>query len=130
MAVEEHIFSLVTEARQDKGASEALANAGYYAHALFFAHLVLEKLCKALWMKKHNSVEYPFTHNLSRLLKETEIFLTPEQIFFYTDMNLFQAKGRYPETIHTFENKITKEIYRKYFKQFEIEIEWLNSQLH
>ena len=89
MTTEEHINSLIAETKQDLGASEALAEAGYYAHSLFFAHLVLEKLCKALWMKHRNSKEYPYTHNLIKLIKESKVVITVEQVQFYSDMNLF-----------------------------------------
>ena len=104
---------MITEAEQDFGASEALATAGYYAHSLFFAHLVLEKLCKALWMKHKKSGDYPYIHNLIKLIKETNIVLTNEQVQFYSDMNLFQAKGRYPETLQAIEKTITKDVHKR-----------------
>jgi len=69
MTIDDHINSLIAESMQDFGASEALAAAGYYAHSLFFAHLVLEKLCKALWMKQMQSKDYPYIHNLIKLIK-------------------------------------------------------------
>jgi len=129
MIAEEHINSLIAEAKQDIGASEALAAAGYYAHSLFFAHLVLEKLCKALWMKNKKSIDYPYTHNLTRLLKEINATLTNEQVQFYSDMNLFQAKGRYPDTLHAIENTITNDTYVTIEVQLKKEIQWLTKQL-
>ena len=129
MIPEQHINSLVEEAKQDFGVSEALGAAGYYAHSLFFGHLVLEKLCKALWMKHKKSNNYPFIHNLIRLIKETNVILTNEQIQFYSDMNLFQAKGRYPETLQVIEQTITIEVYKKYNNQLKTEMEWLIKQL-
>ena len=129
MTTEEHINSLIAEASQDLGASEALAKAGYYAHSLFFAHLILEKICKAIWMKHKNSINYPYTHNLIKLIKETNIILTDEQVQFYSDMNLFQTKGRYPDTLHAIEKTITIDTYNKFSGQLKTEIEWLTKQL-
>ena len=129
MGTEEHIKSLIAEAEQDFGASEALAAAGYYAHSLFFAHLVLEKLCKALWMKYKSAGDYPYIHNLIKLIKETNVVLTNEQVQFYSDMNLFQAKGRYPETLQNIERTIKGDVYKKYNDQLKIEIVWLTKQL-
>jgi HEPN domain-containing protein len=103
--------------------------AGYYAHSLFFAHLVLEKFCKALWMKRKNSKEYPYTHNLIKLIKETSIVLKDEQVQFYSDMNLFQTKGRYPDTLHAIEKTVTLDIYKAYSDRLKTEIEWLIKQL-
>ncbi len=129
MTIEEHINSLVDEAKQDSGASEALAAAGYYAHSLFFSHLVLEKLCKALWIKSKKNIEYPYTHNLIRLLKDINILLTDEQVRFYSDMNLFQSKGRYPDTLHAVEQTITKDTFLNVQTTFTNELQWLIIQL-
>jgi len=129
MTTEQHINSLVEESKQDFGASEALAAAGYYAHSLFFAHLVLEKLCKALWVNHRKSKDYPYIHNLIKLLKETNVVLTNEQVQFYSDMNLFQAKGRYPESLEVIEKTITGEVYKKYNDQLKKEMSWLIEQL-
>lgn len=129
MTVDEHIGSLVAEANQDLGAAETLAKAGYWAHSLFFAHLVLEKLCKALWMKSHQSTDYPYTHNIVKLIKTTDLKFSEDQIRFYSDMNQFQTKGRYPDTLHSMEQTITAEIHEVYFNQLKIEILWLTRQL-
>jgi len=129
MQFDEYINSLAEEAKQDLGAAEALAAAGYHAHALFFSHLVLEKLGKALWIKRKNSKDYPYVHNLLRLLKDASIELTDQRVQFYSDMNLFQAKGRYPDTLRAIEGTITKEVYVGYRGTLSKEIEWLMHQL-
>ncbi len=129
MTTEEYINSLIAEAEQDFGASGALSSAGYYAHSLFFVHLVLEKLCKALWIKSNESTDYPCTHNLIKLLKEANAQLTNQQVEFYSDMNLFQAKGRYPDTMHAIESTITADIFNEYYGKLKTEIEWLTKQL-
>jgi HEPN domain-containing protein len=129
MTVQENIKSLIDEAEKDLGASDALAKAGYYAHSLFFAHLILEKFCKAVWMKHKDSVNYPYTHNLIRLIKETNISITDTQVQFYSDMNLFQSKGRYPDTLHAIEQTITANTYNKFKAQLKTEVEWLTKQL-
>ena len=129
MTVEEHIEELIAQAKNDLGASDALALAGYYAHSLFFAHLVLEKLCKALWIKHKQAKDYPYTHNLTRLLRETKLSITDEQKIFYEDMNKFQAEGRYPETLSTIEKTTTLNIYNDYSKLIKQETTWLIKQL-
>src|ERR1043166_256161 len=129
MNTEEYINSLIAEAKQDLGASGTLASSGYYAHSLFFAHLVLEKLCKALWMKYNKAKDYPYTHNLIKLLKYVDIPLTEKQVQFYSDMNLFQTKGRYPDTLHAIEKTITIDVYNQYYDLLKAETEWLIKQL-
>ncbi len=95
MTEQEYITMLIKQSEDDLGASEALANAGYFAHSLFWAHLVLEKLCKALWIHRNHNLHYPYIHNLLRLLKESNQTLTNEQIEFFAEMNQFQSHGRY-----------------------------------
>ena len=123
------IDELVLQADNDKGAAEALLNAGYYAHALFWLHLVLEKLCKALWVKHRKDEKYPHIHNLIKLLKEAEINLSNEQIVLYGDMNQFQARGRYADELAAKEKTVTKELSEIYFQKINIEIKWLKNQL-
>src|SRR5437773_568063 len=110
MKMEEHVDSLIEQAKNDYGAAEALAAAGYYGHALFFAHLALEKLCKAMWILKNKSTDYPYIHNLLRLLKESDVKLFEEQTEFYSEMNQFQARGRYSDALKKLEATVTKEV--------------------
>ena len=129
MKPEEHIQLLTQQAQDDFGAAQALQKAGYYGHALFWVHLVMEKMCKALWVYKNNKVDYPYIHNLLRLLKESNVELSEEQIKFYSDVNRFQSKGRYPDTLHEIEATVTKEICEHYFTLTQTEITWLKQQL-
>ena len=52
---------------KDFDCAKVLHNAGHYAQALFWAHLTLEKLCKALWIKTNESNTPPFIHNLLKI---------------------------------------------------------------
>jgi|SRR6185312_7059183 len=128
MTNEEYIEDLIGQAEEDFGASEALATAGYLGQSLFYMHLSLEKLCKALWVKMNVSTKYPFVHNLIKLLTDLEIPLTEDQKIFYSDMNRFQAKGRYPDTLHEIEETVTPEIFEKYSHDAKREIKWLIEQ--
>ena len=123
------IAELVLQAENDLGAAEALKSAGYYGHALFWAHLVLEKLCKAVWVKMNNNEEYPHLHNLIKLLTQADIKLNEEQIIFFSDMNQFQAKGRYADELEVREKTVTRELCELYFVKINIQIVWLKNLL-
>jgi len=58
MKPKKQIQELTAQAENDFGAAEALRKAGYPAHALFWLHLVLEKLCKAIWVKHNRNADY------------------------------------------------------------------------
>lgn len=123
--IENTINDLVAQADNDKGAAEALLAAGYYAHALFWLHLVLEKLCKAVWVKKNNDIKYPYIHNLLRLLRESGIEITSMQAEFFASMNQFQAMGRYGDDLRKLEETVQKQSCENYFDKGNAEIKWL-----
>lgn len=44
--------------------------------ALFFSHLVIDKLLKAIWVKENEENIPPFTHNLEHLYNQTRFGFT------------------------------------------------------
>jgi HEPN domain-containing protein len=67
-----------------------------YVFALFCAHLTLEKLIKAHWVKDNIS-NYPTKiHNLNKLVAQTKLTLTEEDLSFCADMNNFRLKDVIP----------------------------------
>lgn len=65
--------------------------------SLFFAHLVIEKICKALWIKHNEGNVPPRTHNLIYLLSTTLMGLDDEQSELILRLQRFQLEGRYPD---------------------------------
>lgn len=96
---EEHIQYWLTQAEDDWEAVNTLFEGKKYLQSLFFAHLVIEKISKALWIKYNQSNIPPRTHNLNFLLSQTPLELTDEQSEFLLNLNRFQLEGRYPEHI-------------------------------
>ena len=76
---------------------QAMVQAGTYLPALFWAHLTIEKLSKALWVKENVADIPPRIHNILRLLSATSFVLTPQQDSLVTQLNSFQLEGRYPD---------------------------------
>ena len=80
-----------------------------YVQALFFAHLALEKILKALWVKGNVENFPPKTHNLIYLYENSNIELSEEQTDFLQTMNIYQIEGRYPDYISTLHQTTTQE---------------------
>jgi len=76
-------------AERDWIASQSLFNSGNYVHCLYFAHLTLEKLCKAHWVKNNQDSNAPRIHNLVYLLKQTALKLPEEDEDFLNRFNDF-----------------------------------------
>lgn len=129
MTKEEHIRYWEKQVDADFESSEVLCTAGYYAQSLFWAHLALEKICKALWIKNNESNTPPFVHNLLRIISHTNEDFSDEQKEFLNDMNTFQIKGRYPDYTSSLEATITAEICNIYLTETEKMIKCIREKL-
>lgn len=94
---EEYIEFWIEQANDDWNAVNTLFNGKNYLQSLFFSHLVIEKLCKSLWIKHNIENVPPRTHNLITLLNATPVKLSDEQGEFLLMLNRFQLEGRYPD---------------------------------
>ena len=56
-------------AKKDREVMDSLFRSKHYTHALFFGHLVLEKLLKAVVVERTKS-QSPYTHDLVRLAEK------------------------------------------------------------
>ncbi|MCH8317423.1 MAG: HEPN domain-containing protein [Bacteroidetes bacterium] len=97
MTKEEHIQYWIKTAKKDWKLVNKLFGSKDYLYCLFFAHLVLEKLSKAHWVKDNESNYPPRIHNLIWIIKKTNLQFTEEQLAFLKKMNDFQIEGRYPD---------------------------------
>ena len=100
----EHIDFWLIQADDDWTAVDTLFKGRKYLQSLFFAHLVIEKICKGLWIKHNEANVPPRTHNLNYLLSTTPIELSEEQSEFMLNLNRFQLEGRYPDYLTKLHN--------------------------
>jgi HEPN domain-containing protein len=70
---EEHIRFWMEQSEDDWKAVFSLLFGKNYLQALFFTHLVIEKLCKALWIKYNTENVPPRSNNLVYLLAASPI---------------------------------------------------------
>ena len=113
----EHITYWTKQVDEDFDCANVLYQANHFAQSLFWAHLALEKLSKALWIKKNEGNTPPFVHNLLRFITQTKEYFSEEQLQFLNEMNAFQIKGRYPDYTERLEKTVTKEICEEYLTE-------------
>lgn len=101
---EEHIAFWIAQAEDDWTAVVTLYEGRKYLQALFFAHLVTEKICKALWIKYNEGNIPPRTHNLIHLLSATPVELDEDKSEFLLSLNRFPLEGRYPDYLTKMHN--------------------------
>ncbi len=64
----EHIYYWFKSSQDDWKTVETLFTSKRYLHSLFFAHLTVEKLCKAIWVKNNSDNFPPRTHHLVKII--------------------------------------------------------------
>lgn len=79
-----------------------------YADCLFFGHLLLEKILKALVVKETKK-QAPFIHDLVRLQETAKLELLAEEIFLLNKVNDFNIRTRYPDYKLKFYKMCTKQ---------------------
>ena len=99
-----------------------------YNWALFLGHLVIEKLLKAHYVKKHQ--KHPlFTHDLLRLTQKTGLVLTEEKEEWFDEISTFNLNTRYDNYKQEFRNRCTLEFTTHCIKNIETLRLWLINQL-
>jgi HEPN domain-containing protein len=109
MTKEQHINYWIDTAQYDWTGTDHAFNAKDYIHCLFWAHLTLEKLAKAHWVRTHEENIPPRIHNVVWLLGQSNIDLGEEIMKFLEDFNQFQLSGRYPDYTNNLYKMCTKE---------------------
>jgi HEPN domain-containing protein len=83
---------------EDWEVAQELVASGRTRHGLFFAHLAIEKLLKALVCQYTTTIP-PKTHNLLLLVGKTDLLLSEEHKLFLARFDQYQIEGRYPEML-------------------------------
>lgn len=100
------------------------------SYSLFFGHLVIEKLLKALYAK--NNLKNPYTiksHNLLALAEKCNLELTDEQIGKLQIITQFNISARYDDYKESFNRKCTDEYTTNQIKNIEEVRIWLKELL-
>ena len=99
-----------------------------YNWKLFLGHLVLEKLLKALYVKKYQ--KHPlFIHDLLRLSQKNELVLTEEQEEWLDEISTFNLNTRYDNYKEEFRKRCTPEFTTIWLNRIETIRTWLINQL-
>jgi len=128
MKKEEHITYWLKSAEHDLEVADTLFQSKKYDWCLFIAHLVLEKVLKAYFVKRYNKLP-PKIHNLIRLAEMANLELTEGQKVFLDEVNDFNLAIRYPDYKFEFYKKCTEDFTKQYFKGIKEFYKWLLSQI-
>ena len=99
-----------------------------YGWALFLGHISIEKLLKAVYVKKYKK-HSPFLHNLYRLAELSEIELTDEQSDWLDKITSFNLNARYDDYKREFYSLCTEEFAGAWIEKIKILRSWIKQML-
>lgn len=99
-----------------------------YVKALFWGHLYLEKLLKAV-ITKQTGKHAPYGHALDELAKRAKLNLQPEQAALFDRVTRYQIQARYPDYKFKLKKLATREFCQREIKGIEEFGKWLKSML-
>jgi HEPN domain-containing protein len=99
-----------------------------YNWALFLGHISVEKLLKALYIKKFNQ-HAPFTHNLYRLAELCKVELTDEYSDWLDKVTSFNINARYNDYKKEFYYQCTPEFAEFWIDKIKKLREWISQML-
>jgi HEPN domain-containing protein len=126
--IEEITSFWLKSSNEDFTTMNNLYNSRDYSWALFVGHLVIEKLLKALFVKKHET-QPPFIHDLLRLAKMTEIVISTNQSETLDALTNFNINTRYDDFKQAFKQTCTPEFTNNWIIKIKEMREWLLNQL-
>ena len=118
----------IVESEYDLKVAWDTFNAGNYSYALFFGHLVIEKILKAIYVNRKKK-QAPFIHDLLRLAETLEIRLDQNQRDEFFEITAFNLESRYPDEKRSFRKRCTRDYARKWLIKIEEIHKWLKSIL-
>jgi len=99
-----------------------------YSWALFMGHLVVEKLLKALYVKRLH--KHPvFSHDLLRLAKMIDVELPNGYDEWLDEITTFNLNARYDDYKQSFYKLCTVDFFNEWINKIETLRQWLINQL-
>ncbi len=108
LSKKQHIDYWVESSQSDWESVTILFNGRKYSQSLFFVHLAIEKLCKALLIQNTELVYPPHIHDLIKLLSKAEVDLPETDMTFLKAINVYNLEGRYPDYLNKIHFSTTK----------------------
>lgn len=115
-------------AKDDWIAANHLFEKGDYSYSLFFGHLTLEKILKAIYVYRLGETP-PYTHRLVYLAESVSLTVNEEQLELLETVTDFNMEARYPDERFSFKKRCTKDFTERYLIRIKEVKEWLLQQI-
>lgn len=117
-------------ARYDLETATAMLASGRYLYVAFTCQQAIEKLLKALFVKKNNCTP-PYTHNLLRLCEGVEIIteFSEKQLSFIEHLCSYYIQSRYTEELQRLSAMLTKKKASLLYRETGELFAWLSQKI-
>jgi HEPN domain-containing protein len=126
--VEKTIKYWLDGAAYDLETGRSLLESKRFPYALFFGHLSLEKVLKALVVKATQQHAL-YTHSLTLLASKTNLEIPESILDQLAEFTEFHLESRYPDDKKEFYEKCTEVFANRKFKEMEDVSQWLIRKL-
>lgn len=123
--IEKQIEYWKSGADSDLETAEILIQNKKFVQGLFFCHLCIEKITKAILVKETNQIP-PKSHDIFYLANKAQIDLPDEKQKIVQILMKYQLEGRYPEY---YPKPPSLELTMKYLKETQNLLKWLKMKL-
>jgi HEPN domain-containing protein len=111
-------------AAYDLETGKTLLRSKKYPYALFFGHLAIEKVLKAVVVKQTCN-HAPYSHSLVMLAQKTALDIPEAILDQLAEFMEFHTEARYPDVKMDFYQKCTKEFAKEKFGEIKRVYTWL-----
>ena len=118
----------LTEAEEALKVADHLIAKTDYSYALFFGHLAVEKMLKALFVTRQQRHAPPI-HNLLRLARAAGLEVDEETVDKLVTVTAFNIEARYPDFKRSFRQRCTPEYTAEQMAMIKELMQWLKSQM-
>lgn len=108
----------------DIASAEAMCKTKRYVYVVFFCHLSMEKLLKAVVCKVIKKVP-PKTHDLLLLTKLSQLEIPKQRQLLIARLNTVSIPTRYPEDISKLTRQYAAQAAQRYLKETKLFLKWL-----
>lgn len=122
--VEKTISYWLESAAYDLETGKTLLRSRKYPYALFFGHLAIEKVLKALVVMQTGD-HAPYSHSLVMLARKAALVMPESKVDQLAEFMEFHTEARYPDAKMDFYQKCTREFAREKFKEIKEVYSWL-----
>ena len=129
MTKEQHIDFWKKRGLEDWDTAEYNMQGKRNTAALFFFHLCIEKLLKAVWVKSNVGNTQPFSHDLIGISNQTDLNVEADWYDYLNTINRWNIKGSYPDykmKLHSIANADYMELH---FQKVNSLKKWLLSKI-